>query len=81
MSPRFHEFWSLALHGFHGIAYPEWGDPRDPHLLLPSTVEQMQATNSLARVVRLSGIGLAPWLASDEQVAIVRDFLGSPVLP
>ena len=50
-------------------------------LLLPSTVEQMLATNPLARVVELPGIGHAPWLASDEQLAIVRDFLGSPVLP
>ena len=44
-------------------------------------VEQMQATNPLARVVELPGIGHAPWLASDEQVAIIRDFLQSPALP
>jgi len=50
-------------------------------LLLPSTVEQMRATNPLARVVELPGIGHAAWLASDEQIGIVRDFLSSPVLP
>ena len=50
-------------------------------LLLPSTVQQMLATYPLARVVELSGIGHAPWLASAEQIAIVRDFLSSPVLP
>jgi pimeloyl-ACP methyl ester carboxylesterase len=50
-------------------------------LLLPSTVAQMQATNALARVVEFPGIGHAPWLASENQITIVRDFLSSPVLP
>jgi pimeloyl-ACP methyl ester carboxylesterase len=50
-------------------------------LLLASTVEQMLATNPLARVVELPGIGHAPWLASAEQLGIVGDFLSSPVLP
>jgi pimeloyl-ACP methyl ester carboxylesterase len=27
-------FWSLGPHGFHGIAYTEWGDPRNPHLVV-----------------------------------------------
>jgi pimeloyl-ACP methyl ester carboxylesterase len=50
-------------------------------LLLPSTIKEMQQTNPLARVVELPGIGHAPWLVSDEQVGLVRDFLSSPALP
>jgi hypothetical protein len=41
----------------------------------------MQQNNPLARVVELPGIGHAPWLASNEQIGIVRDLLSSPVLP
>ena len=53
----------------------------DSDLLLPSTVNEMQQSNPLARVVELPGIGHAPWLMSEDQIGIVRDFLTSPVLP
>jgi len=53
----------------------------DSDLLLRSTVEEMLARNPRARVVELPGIGHAPWLEAQDQVAIVRDFLTSPVLP
>jgi pimeloyl-ACP methyl ester carboxylesterase len=53
----------------------------DSDLLQPSTVKQMRESNALARVVELPGIGHAPWLMSEDQIAIVRDFLTSPVLP
>ncbi len=33
-TPRFHEFDSLGPTGFHRLAYHEWGDPRDPHLVI-----------------------------------------------
>jgi hypothetical protein len=33
-SPRMQRFWSLGPHGFDGIGYTEWGDLRNPHLVV-----------------------------------------------
>jgi pimeloyl-ACP methyl ester carboxylesterase len=33
-SPRFHHFHSLGPNGFHRVAYTEWGDPANPHVVI-----------------------------------------------
>ena len=32
--PRTHHFSSLSPHGFHRVAYYEWGDPANPRVVL-----------------------------------------------
>jgi pimeloyl-ACP methyl ester carboxylesterase len=32
--PRFNSFLALGPHGFHRVAYTEWGDPRGQHIVL-----------------------------------------------
>ena len=32
--PRFNHFLALGPHGFHRVAYTEWGDPRGQHIVL-----------------------------------------------
>jgi pimeloyl-ACP methyl ester carboxylesterase len=54
---------------------------QESDLLLASTVAEMRQRNALVRVVEFPGIGHAPWLMSDDQINVVRDFLLSPVLP
>ncbi len=44
-------------------------------LLLPETVEEMGRRGPRARAVELPGIGHAPTLLHEDQIAIVRDFL------
>jgi pimeloyl-ACP methyl ester carboxylesterase len=44
-------------------------------LLLEATAQQMAARGPKARVVEFPGIGHAPWLMSDDQIDVVRDFL------
>jgi len=34
MSPRLNDFVSLGPHGFHRVAYTEWGDPRSTHIVI-----------------------------------------------
>ena len=34
MEMRNNGFWSLGPHGFHWIAYTEWGDPAHPHIVI-----------------------------------------------
>lgn len=44
-------------------------------LLLESTAKEMQERNPRTRLVEFPGIGHAPWLMSEDQIRIVRDFL------
>lgn len=44
-------------------------------LLLDTTAKQMAERGPRARVVEVPGVGHAPWLMSDDQVDVVRDFL------
>jgi pimeloyl-ACP methyl ester carboxylesterase len=44
-------------------------------LLLESTAKQMAERGPRARVVTFEGIGHAPWLAYDDQIDVVREFL------
>jgi len=44
-------------------------------LLLEATAKQMAERGPRARLVEFPGIGHAPWLMTDDQIAVVRDFL------
>ncbi|TXF13005.1 alpha/beta fold hydrolase [Pelomicrobium methylotrophicum] len=44
-------------------------------LLLASTAQEMTRRGPQARVVEFPGIGHAPWLMTDEQIGVVREFL------
>jgi pimeloyl-ACP methyl ester carboxylesterase len=44
-------------------------------LLLEATAKQMAERGPRARVVEFPGIGHAPWLMTEDQIAVVRDFL------
>ncbi len=46
-------------------------------LLLRETAEEMTLRGPKARLVEFDGIGHAPMLMSDDQIAVVRDFLTS----
>lgn len=50
----------------------------DSDLLTPATVERMQKSGPQVQVVEFPGVGHAPWLMSEEQIAVVRDFLLAP---
>ena len=50
----------------------------DSDLLTPDTVERMQKSGPQVQVVEFPGVGHAPWLMSEEQIAVVRDFLLAP---
>ena len=43
-------------------------------LLLRATAEEMTLRGPKARLVEFDGIGHAPMLMSDDQIAVVRDF-------
>lgn len=47
----------------------------DSDLLTAETVQRMQASGPPVEVVEFPGVGHAPWLMSEEQIAVVRDFL------
>jgi pimeloyl-ACP methyl ester carboxylesterase len=47
-------------------------------VLSAATAERMRTSGPCARVVELPGIGHAPWLMSEDQIALVRDFLLAP---
>ena len=75
----------LSLDFLSGIdLWPIWDKVRcpvlvirggDSDLLTPATVARMRASRPDTRVVEFPGIGHAPWLMSEEQIAVVRDFL------
>jgi pimeloyl-ACP methyl ester carboxylesterase len=76
--PRFQSFLSLGPQGFHRVAYTEWGDPANPHIVVCA---HGLARNSrdfdylaarLARDCRvvcidLAGRGASEWLADARQ--------------
>jgi pimeloyl-ACP methyl ester carboxylesterase len=47
-------------------------------LLLESTVRRMQVGGPRVEFVEFPGVGHAPWLMSEEQIAPVRDFILAP---
>jgi pimeloyl-ACP methyl ester carboxylesterase len=47
-------------------------------LLMESTARQMQERGPHARIVEFPGIGHAPWLMSEDQIRVVREFVLSP---
>jgi len=49
----------------------------DSDLLSAETAQAMTQRGPAARLVELPGIGHAPTLIHDDQIAIVRDFLSS----
>jgi pimeloyl-ACP methyl ester carboxylesterase len=64
--------------------WPTWDEVECPtlvlrgaesDLLLESTVRRMQERGPHVRLVEFAGIGHAPWLMSDDQIAVVRDFI------
>jgi pimeloyl-ACP methyl ester carboxylesterase len=44
-------------------------------LLLASTAQRMSESGPRARVAEFAGIGHAPWLATEDQIRVVREFL------
>jgi len=69
------------------VLWPQWDALHTPTLVLhgvesdilhPDTAAAMQTRGPKARVVELRGIGHAPMLVSDDQIAIVKDFLLAP---
>ena len=67
--------------------WPAWDRLQCPTLVLrggasdvlpPTVAEDMERRGPGARVVEFPGIGHAPWLMSDDQIAVVRDFLLAP---
>ena len=50
----------------------------DSDLLLKTTAAEMTQRGPKAKVVEFPGIGHAPWLMTDEQVSVVREFLLEP---
>ena len=68
--------------------WPQWDAITCPALVLrgaasdllsPATAAMMAARGPRARVVEVAGVGHAPMLLAQDQVAIVVDFLRSPV--
>jgi pimeloyl-ACP methyl ester carboxylesterase len=64
--------------------WPEWERIKCPtlvlrgaesDLLLAATAKQMTERGPRARLVEFPGIGHAPWLMTDDQVGVVREFL------
>jgi len=50
----------------------------DSDLLLKTTAEEMQSRGPHARLVEFAGIGHAPMLMADDQIAVVKEFLLAP---
>ncbi|AJP49521.1 hypothetical protein PG1C_08005 [Rugosibacter aromaticivorans] len=79
---------TLSMNFLSGIdMWPIWDKVRcpvlvlrggDSDLLTPDTVERMQKSGPQVQVVEFPGVGHAPWLMSEEQIAVVRDFLLAP---
>jgi pimeloyl-ACP methyl ester carboxylesterase len=64
--------------------WPVWDGVRCPtlvlrgansDLLLETTARQMQERGPRARVIEFPGIGHAPWLMSEDQIGVIREFL------
>src|SRR5260221_6369487 len=79
------EFGSDFLFGID--LWPTWDQVECPtlvlraaesDLLLESTVRRMQGGRPRVEFVEFSGVGHAPWLMSEEQIAPVRDFILAP---
>lgn len=49
---------------------------KESDLLLESTARQMRSRGPRAEVVEIPGVGHAPWLMSEDQIEIIRRFLG-----
>jgi len=47
-------------------------------LLLRATAEEMKRRGPRAQLVEFAGIGHAPALMADDQIAVVREFLETP---
>ena len=75
----------VTLHGARLLGDGRYALAYDPGIISAlrgdSTVAEMRRRNALVRVVEFPGIGHAPWLMSDDQINVVRDFLLSPALP
>jgi pimeloyl-ACP methyl ester carboxylesterase len=72
LSPKDVELWSF----YDAIRCPTLvlrGEQSD--LLRRDTAEQMASRGPRAKVVEIKGVGHAPTLLHDDQIAIVRDFL------
>jgi pimeloyl-ACP methyl ester carboxylesterase len=79
------EFGSDFLFGID--LWPTWDQVECPtlvlrgaesDLLLESTVRRMQVGGPRVELVEFPGVGHAPWLMSEEQIAPVRDFILAP---
>ena len=67
--------------------WPVWDQVRCPtlalrggmsDLLLESTARQMQERGPRARIAVFPGVGHAPWLKSEDQIRVVREFILAP---
>ena len=67
--------------------WPMWDAVKSPTLvlrgsesdfLLKSTASDMARRGPKAKVVEFPGVGHAPWLMTEEQVRVVREFLLDP---
>jgi pimeloyl-ACP methyl ester carboxylesterase len=67
--------------------WPIWYAVRCPTLVLrgsksavlsAATAKRMRKSGPRAKVIDIDGVGHAPWLMSEDQIKIVRDFLLSP---
>lgn len=47
-------------------------------VLVPSVADEMERRGPKAQIVELPGIGHAPWLMAEDQIALVREFLLAP---
>jgi pimeloyl-ACP methyl ester carboxylesterase len=56
-------------------AWPTPGISAESDLLTRDTWQQMGACGPQAQLAEIPGVGHAPMFQSDEQIAIVRDFL------
>lgn len=77
MKPRHHRFPSLGPNGFHHIAYTEWGDPRNEHIVVCvhgltrnsrdfDTLAGRLADNCRVVCMDVAGRGDSDWLADKE---------------
>ena len=67
--------------------WPIWNAVRCPTLVLrgsrstvlsAATAKRMRKSGPRAKVVEIEGVGHAPWLMSEDQIGIIRDFQLSP---
>jgi len=67
--------------------WPTWNAVRCPTLVLRgsrstvlsgATAKRMRKSGPRAKIIDIEGVGHAPWLMSEDQIGIIRDFLLSP---